>query len=128
MIRRRFLEGGLAIGAAAVGAGRREPRHFADQLRGQPQAVGHERLAVAIIGAARGRMIEQAAGDVGLDDRAGVLVLYLVQAAAAAAVAQRFPLAPVERCQRFLPKWRAGIHDKATIALLTGADQGGSMG
>jgi hypothetical protein len=49
-------------------------------------------------------VVEQAAGDVGLDDSPVSGILDLVQAAAAAAVAQRFPLLAPERLERAAPR------------------------
>ena len=57
-------------------------------------------MAVAVILALRGAPVEQAAGDVGRIELAGLLILELVQAAFAAAVAQRLPLAAVELGER----------------------------
>lgn len=57
-----------------------------------------------VIAAEAGLAIEQAAGDVGRVEIAGIFVLDLVQAAFAAAVAQRFPLRAVEGGERLLPE------------------------
>jgi hypothetical protein len=60
---------------------------------------------VAIVLAARRAEVEQLAGDVGRIDLAGVLVLDLVQAALAAAVAERFPFGAIESLERKLPEF-----------------------
>jgi hypothetical protein len=75
-----------------------------DKARGQPQAIGHHRAAVAIVGTARGLDVEQAAGDIGVIDLAGVLVLQLVEAALATAVAQGLPLVAGERGDGLVPE------------------------
>ena len=49
--------------------------------------------------------VEQAAGDVGRVECAGLVVLELVQAAFAAAVAQRLPFLAVERRDRLFPEF-----------------------
>ena len=59
--------------------------------RGEPHAVLHARLAVGIVGAAAGLSVQQPAAHVGEHGLVGVLVDQLVQAAAAAAVAQALP-------------------------------------
>ena len=59
-------------------------------------AIGDVALAVGVIGALARAAVEQFARDVGRIELAGLVIFELVQAAAPAAVAQRFPLAPVE--------------------------------
>src|SRR3546814_7650723 len=51
----------------------------ADLVRGQPHAIGHERLAPAIMRAAATVPVEQLASDVGRVDFAGGVVLNLVE-------------------------------------------------
>ena len=70
----------------------RQPVDRGHLLRRQADAVGHGAAAVGIIAATAGAEVEQTAGDVGETERAGVVVAQLVQAAAAAAVAQTLPL------------------------------------
>jgi hypothetical protein len=48
-----------------------------------------------------------------------------VDAAAAAAVAQRLPLAAIERREGFFPKSTGIVHDKSSLALLSDANQAG---
>lgn len=48
--------------------------------------------------------VEQATGDIGRIEIAGIGILDLVQAAFAAPVAQRLPLRPVKRGERLLPE------------------------
>ena len=81
----------LALRHQAVGAGRRQPFEPPHIARGEPHAILHLGLAVGIVAAAAACAIEQLAADVGIHRRVGVLVDQLVQAAAAAAVAQAFP-------------------------------------
>src|SRR3546814_2359495 len=63
---------------------------------GQGQAIGDVAAPVLVIAAARRRQVEQAARDIGRIDAPRVLVLQLVQAAFAAAVAQRLPLSGIQ--------------------------------
>ena len=65
-------------------------------------------LAMLVIEAAAVAPVEQLARDVGRIEQAGFLVLELVDAAAPAAVAQRFPLAAVERRRAVFPKMACG--------------------
>jgi hypothetical protein len=94
----------ITIRAQAIGAAFGEPADLADVRGGQPQAVRHESAALAIVAAARGLAVEQAAGDIGGEYLAAIGILDLVEAAFAAAVAQRLPFRPVERRQRPLPE------------------------
>ena len=82
----------LALGDPAIGAGGRQPVDLPHFRRRQADAVGHAAAAVGVVAAPAGVQVEQAAGDVGEGQRAGVVVPQLVQAAAAAAVAEGFPL------------------------------------
>ena len=94
----------LAFAAQAIGAGRRQPVELVELGRVELHAIGDLRLRLRIIGAAAVAPVEQFAGDVGRVELAGLLILELVQAAAAAAVAQRFPLAAVELAKGFSQK------------------------
>ena len=51
-----------------------------------------------------------------------------MDATPAAPVAQRFPLAAVERGERLFPKWRSAVHDKSSLALLSPPNQAGHLG
>src|SRR3546814_19733202 len=62
-------------------------------LRGQLDAFRPQLVAALVLGAVALVQIEIATGHVGVVDLAGVLVLVFVQAAFAAAVAQRLPFA-----------------------------------
>ncbi len=84
----------------AIGAGRRQPGQRAHVMRRQRHAIGHDGGAVRVVLAAAGAGIEQAATDIRGEDRAGILVLQLDEAAAAAPVAERFPLLAVHRLER----------------------------
>ncbi len=57
-----------------------------------------------VVAATGGCRVQEAAGDIGLGHFAGVLVLDLVQAAAAAPVAKRLPFALREFGERQLPE------------------------
>ena len=74
-----------------VAAGRRQPGDAVDVARGERDAVLHLRGAVVVVVAAAGVVVEQPAADVGVEGAVGALLLQLVQAAAAAAVAQALP-------------------------------------
>src|SRR3546814_15802256 len=87
----------------AIGAAWRQPRDIVYDPRGQPQAIGHEGLAVAIVAAPRARDVEQPASDVGFGDFTGILVFELMQAAAPAALAQRLPFGARQFAQRQEP-------------------------
>src|SRR3546814_7917272 len=64
--------------------------------------------SVAIVRTLPARAIEQPAGDVGRDQRTGFVILELVDAAFAAAVAQRLPLSAIELFDRHVfPEARA---------------------
>src|SRR3546814_20154186 len=82
--------------AQPIGAGRWQPVDIADVRHRQPHAFADEGVAVAIVRTLPARAIEQPAGDVGSDQRTGFVILELVDAAFAAAVAQRLPLSAIE--------------------------------
>src|SRR3546814_14723104 len=65
-----------------------------------PHAFADEGVAVAIVRTLPARAIEQPAGDAGRDQRTGFVILELVDAAFAAAVAQRLPLSAIELFDR----------------------------
>src|SRR5690606_31684087 len=78
------------------------------------QAVRHAPPAVAVVRAAAALLVQQLAGDVGVVDDAGVLVLELDQTASATSIAQRFELDPAHFVQalRFPERFgrrRAGL-------------------
>ncbi len=77
---------------APVAAGRGKPGQRAHLFRRQVDAVGHLREAVFVVRAAALADVEERAGKPRQDDLARVLVLQLVQAAAAAAVTEPLPL------------------------------------
>src|SRR6185437_11672671 len=90
----------LALGDPPIAAGGRQPVNRAHRRRGQVHAVGHPARAVGVVAAPAGFEVEQAAGDVGERQLAGVVVTQLVQAAPPAAVAQRLPLGAGHLLQR----------------------------
>ena len=102
----------LALGDQAVAAGRRQPADLRDRLRGEPDAIVDPFGAMPVIPAAARPGVEQAAADIGEIDVFGLLLLELDQAAAAAAVAQAFPLGLVHLFQAFCAPERNCIdHD-----------------
>src|SRR4051794_16584773 len=115
----------LARRAQPIGASLWQPVEPRQILAVELHAVRHQFHSVLVVEAASIPAIEQLARYIGWIQQAGLIVLELVHAAAPASVAQRFPLAAVEAGQRLLPKWCAHIHDKATLALLTGRNQAG---
>jgi hypothetical protein len=76
---------------AAIGAARRQPVDTVQCLRRQADAIRHPLAAVYVVGAAAALQIQQPAGDIGESERTGLVIAQLVQAAAAAPVAQRLP-------------------------------------
>ena len=99
-------------------AGDRRRRAAASRARRTASGVrrtqsGTWALAMRVVAAAAGFGVEQPAGDVGEGELAGVVVAQLVQAAAAAAVAQALPLggstSPQAACVFQNGTWVAGI-------------------
>ena len=82
----------LALVEKAIGAGGRKPAQCTDVVRRQAHAVRHPLGPIRIVAAAAGPEIQKLAGCPRVEKHAGVLVFQLVEAAAAAAVAQAFPL------------------------------------
>ncbi len=100
----------LAVRQAAIRAGRRQPVDRAHFRRCQGHAIGHAAVAMRVIAALAGFQVQQAARDIGERQRAGVVVAQLVQATAAAAVAERFPLVVGHLLQRSWPSRTARAH------------------
>ena len=104
----------LPLGQAPIGAGGWQPIYVGQVGWGQLHAVRHPAAPVRVIAALAGFGIQQAAGNVGPPEGAGVVIAQLVQAAAAAAVTQRFPLRAGHFIERFgLPERRRGFWHKA---------------
>src|SRR6185312_8293148 len=93
----------------AVGTGLGEPVHLGHHSWGELDAIRHDLLAVLVVLAARGLGVEQLAAGVGLGELARALELELVDAAHAAAVAQRFPLLLRHLGQRLALPERQGL-------------------
>ena len=104
----------LICGAKAVSASRGQPAEIVDPPALELDAIVDQFLAALVIGALTGVAVEQFAGDVGKMIFAGIVILKLVQAAAPAAVAQGFPLAPVEACQGLFPKRFSFVHRRCS--------------
>ncbi len=98
----------LAFGDEPIGAGDRQPAQRADDVRRQPDTIGHPTVAFVVVATAAGLRVEQPAADVGEVDIAGVFVLELDEAAAGAAVAQALPFVPVHLVQRLGAPERSG--------------------
>jgi hypothetical protein len=95
----------------AVGAGLGKPAELADIISGQCNTIRHPGGPVRVIRASAGLDIKQLAGGTGIEKLARILILQLVQAAAAAAIAQTFPLCPAHLGERFgLPKGEFACH------------------
>jgi hypothetical protein len=90
---------GLALVQPPVGAAARQPGHGFDVLEVKFDAVGNVGLAVRIVLAEAGLLIQQLTGDPRRNDLARVFVLEPDQAAQAAAVAQGFPFLRVHLVQ-----------------------------
>ena len=82
----------LALGNAPIRAGWWQPIDFAHRLGREPDAVRHPAGPVGVVAALAGPQVEQSARDVGERQVVGVLVAQLVQATAAAAIAEGLPL------------------------------------
>src|SRR6185312_5111766 len=84
---------------------------LADVPGRQSNAVGHARGAVLVVRAAARLAVEQLAGGPGEMDSRRLLFLELDEAAAAATVAERFPLVLTHLPQSlFFPEWQAVVH------------------
>ena len=89
--------GARARGRGLSGSGDRRrcgassPEHALDRVAVDHDAAGDQLPAQRIVAAAAGAEIEQTAGDRGIVDDPGLLVLEPIPAAFAAAVAERFP-------------------------------------
>ena len=116
----------LARRAQAVGAGLGQPFESTELVAVELHAIADPLHAVAVIKAAAVPAVEQLASDIGRVEDARFFVFELVHAAAAAAVAQRLPLATVERGERLFPEWNCTVHDKSSLALLIDSDQAGN--
>ena len=104
----------------AVGAGFGKPAKPANIIGGQGHAIGNPGGAVRVIGALAGFEIKQLAGGTGVDEFARILVFQLVQAAAAAAIAQAFPFSPAHlRKGLGFPERGFGRHGSVLILTVT---------
>src|SRR5215510_3782932 len=80
-----------AFGDETIATARRQPAEGSHIFGSEANAIGNLGGTVLVILAGTGARIEQAAGDVGEVDLAGILVFELFQAAARATVAQALP-------------------------------------
>jgi hypothetical protein len=79
---------------------------------------------VLVVETAAVTAVEQLARDIGRVKKPGFLILELMEATAAAAIAQCLPFAAVERGKGLLPERRWGsVHLKSSLALLSAGDQ-----
>ena len=97
---------GASFVEQAVGAGVGHPVEVFGIFNGKYGAVGHEFVAVCIVGASAGGHVEQAAGDAGVMNIAGFFDFEFMDAAFCAPVAERFPLLLVHLFKRLsFPKF-----------------------
>jgi len=82
---------GFALQDQAIGAGGRQPVNLAHLLGGEPHAGGHGAFAGGVGDALAGVEVQKAAGHVGEEHAVVLVIIQLIQAALAAAVAQRLP-------------------------------------
>lgn len=75
-----------------VGTRGRQPLGFLEYCRREGYTVGDDPCPVGIVGTTAALQVQQLAGDVGVVDTPGVLVLELFQTALSAPVTQAFPL------------------------------------
>ena len=91
----------------AVGTGSRHPGEIRQSLWFQYDAIRDMFEPLRIVSTATARQIQEPAGDVGIVNCAGVLILELVQATAAASITQRLPFRASHLLERLaLPKRR----------------------
>src|SRR3974390_2105409 len=101
----------------SVAAGRRQPREPSHIARCKPYAVLHLRLAVRVVGAAAGMAVKKPTCDAGEHRFVGVLISQLIEAAAAAAVAQALPLGFGHLAQSLhAPEWGYRIRHYGVLA------------
>jgi hypothetical protein len=91
----------LAFGHQAISAGGRQPLELVGLIGRQLDAVGDELATVGVIRATAGVQVQQFAGDARVVNAAVVFVFQFLQAAQAAAVAQRLPLILIELGEGF---------------------------
>lgn len=118
----------LAGGTQPIGTSRRQPVEPAQVLPVQFHAVGDQLHSVRIVEATTISSVKQLASDIGRIEESRFFVFELVNAASTATVAQGLPFAAVQRGERFLPKWRVGVHLMSSLALLSQTNQAGSRG
>ena len=85
----------------AVGAGGGQPLKLVGLSWRELNTVGDVLAPVAVISAAAGFQVQQFAGDARVINAAIVFILKLLQAAQAAAIAQRFPLVLIQLLEGF---------------------------
>src|SRR5690606_18807028 len=78
-----------------------DPGDYADIFWRELDAIRHDRLAVGVVRAGAAIPVEQLAAHVRRDQGAGIFILKLDQAAAAAAITERFPLGWRHLIERF---------------------------
>ena len=91
--------------AKHISTGRWQPFEIAYFAARKPKAIRYKRPPVPVITTLRGLRVQQLTSDIGRVNTTSVLVLNLMQAAFAAAIAQRLPLRAVKRFQRGFPIW-----------------------
>lgn len=103
-----------SFGQTAVGTGPGHPAEVREIFRIQDHAVGDVFKPLRIIATATTVQIQKPAGDVGVMNLPGILVLEFVQATTAAAVAQRLPFSASHFLERLtLPERSSGFQPAA---------------
>jgi len=112
-----------AFGQPSVCTGTGQPGSIPQGSPVYPDAVIHPLLPIEIIGAAASLHVQQPAGHTRVVDLSAVAILQLVQAAAAAAVAESFPLLLAHFLQRagqpeffFQIQYRTSVHARSRFS------------
>ncbi len=74
--------------------------HQSQILFGQRDAVRINRTPIGVVGTATGIKIQIPAGDIGIEDLAGILILQLHHTASGASITKGFPFAGIQSAQR----------------------------
>ena len=108
----------LALADQAVTTGTGQPGELVGLARGELDAIRHLGEAVGVIAALAGLQVQQLARDARVIDAVVVFVLKLLQAAQAAAVAQRLPFLRAELLEGLAPPERRVFSDHHTVSCI----------